>query len=304
MKKFLQIVIVSALLVQANMLSAQTVPNGGMEVWTPGFGYEDPAGWATFNLLSLQGEPISVFKSTDKYSGTYAARIKTIALISNPAAGIIPDTVGIMFTGTLSFSEIIFGYPFEALPASIQFYYKYAPNGDDTSYVMAFLTKWNTNTQQRDTVGGVITTMFGATASYSQRQAPVDYDPNHAGVSPDTAIVFVSSSGNIGPKEGSQLYIDDISFIGGDVGIVKVGQEVKVSVYPNPATDKLVISTPSANASIVHVYDMTGKIAGRYNLMNSKATIDASAYSEGVYLYRIMDNSMKVLNSGKFNIVK
>ncbi len=66
----------------------------------------------------------------------------------------------------------------------------------------------------------------------------------------------------------------------------------EVKVYPNPAKDQFFVELPfDANAIRFEMYDMLGnKIMGR-NINNSSFSVDVKDFTQGMYLYRIEDNT-------------
>ena len=76
--------------------------------------------------------------------------------------------------------------------------------------------------------------------------------------------------------------------IGANVGINEnVANEV--SIYPNPTSDILNISTNSNDLSELTVKDITGKIVLKQNF-NNKITINTENYSKGIYLIDVKNN--------------
>ena len=63
----------------------------------------------------------------------------------------------------------------------------------------------------------------------------------------------------------------------------------KVSIYPNPTSDVLNISTNSNDLSELTVKDITGKIVLKQNF-NNKITINTENYSKGIYLIDVKNN--------------
>ena len=78
------------------------------------------------------------------------------------------------------------------------------------------------------------------------------------------------------------------------VGINKNEKEsVNILIYPNPATDKIIISVPDyINETRICVLDITGKQILAKNLLNKKSMeLNTSILSKGVYILRIqIDN--------------
>ena len=310
MKKTLFLFISLAVFVVYSAQGQSTVPNNSMETWINNPGppsYDDPAGWSTLNPTSnafFGNNPVSVFKTADKHSGTYAARIKTIVMTTNPAPGDIPDTVGIMFTGSFDLSGIKFGYPFTSKPAKLKFYCKYSPAGIDTAYVYVNLTKWNVTSSSRDTLAEGIFRINDTTSTYILNEVLLNYDTTSLALAPDTATIIVSSSGNVNPKKNSEFFIDDFEFTGGNVGINEHKEKNKTNVFPNPAVNYTSINVSNNNAVSVQVYNITGKKMHDDSIENRTTRICTSDFPAGLYFYSISDKSKQVLNNGKFSVIK
>ena len=63
----------------------------------------------------------------------------------------------------------------------------------------------------------------------------------------------------------------------------------EVSIYPNPTSDVLNITTSSNDLSELTVKDITGKIVLKQNF-NNKITINTENYSKGIYLIDVKNN--------------
>ena len=76
--------------------------------------------------------------------------------------------------------------------------------------------------------------------------------------------------------------------MGANVGINEnIANEV--SIYPNPTSDVLNITTSSNDLSELTVKDITGKIVLKQNF-NNKITINTENYSKGIYLIDVKNN--------------
>lgn len=62
---------------------------------------------------------------------------------------------------------------------------------------------------------------------------------------------------------------------------IKELSELEISVYPNPTSSYITIDSP--NALRLTVYDMGGKLVGRYDLVDESNQIDVSHLSRGTY---------------------
>ena len=95
------------------------------------------------------------------------------------------------------------------------------------------------------------------------------------------------------PAPTSTFYSNGNAFairmnMGANVGINE-NVKNKVSIYPNPTSDVLNISTNSNNISELIVKDITGKIILTQQF-NSKVTINTENYAKGVYLIDVKNN--------------
>ncbi len=186
-----------------------------METWhNLQFGnIQDPNGWISFNLLSGFGMSQSVFKETlSSYSGLAAAKIVTQkvtgASVANPyRPGHLYDTVGMLAMGDASFSYY-FGKPLPAnRPAYLGFASKYSPVGNDSAFVLVFLTKWSAVNHKQDTIATGKHATGVASNVYSFNSIPLNY---YSLIVPDTQYVVAFSSvySHAGANIGSTFYVD------------------------------------------------------------------------------------------------
>ena len=83
---------------------------------------------------------------------------------------------------------------------------------------------------------------------------------------------------------------------GTDVGIKEIKKN-DILIYPNPAQDRLSISTEQDIDSIV-IYDLSGRVVMRQNLNNKNSNLNIKSLSSGTYLVQIF-NKGKLLKSEK-----
>ena len=80
------------------------------------------------------------------------------------------------------------------------------------------------------------------------------------------------------------------------VGIASYNNNSAISVYPNPATDRITVSG-CVNADFV-LLDISGKIISSTRIKQVES-IDLSGLSRGMYFYRINSNNQQLLKTGK-----
>lgn len=295
-------------------------PTFDFEGWNGTGVNENPNGWVTGNLLVnilLQGNQQSVFKvnGADAHSGTYAMKIVTVPVVTNPLPSILPNPIGIAATGKSSGLDFKMGFPFTGMPETMEFYYKYAPiSAGDTASAYILFTKWNVN--KKDTIGGGLLNLSSAVNSYTAASVTMHYIST---TTPDSAIILFSATTNrclTCGKAGSTLYIDDVAFKGNVTGI-KDNELAKyhIKLYPNPAKDFISVKVSDPNAYKVNIYDLSGKQLDSYLLNGANTTVTSKTdekaqvittlrYNSGLYFYSIVDSNNFSLYRGKFTIVK
>ncbi|MCF6364602.1 MAG: T9SS type A sorting domain-containing protein [Bacteroidales bacterium] len=201
MKKIILLTIINFTFI---LLYSQQIPNGNFENWTND---SDAEGWNSVNI----GFPVNFYsaqQTTDSYQGTYAANLTT----ESTALGVIP---GIITLGEIDIENqtITGGIPFTERPNGISYFFKYVPQGNDTSVMISILTKWNETTQETDTIA--MTAYFTADQFDVYTKVAVPYIYNSID-SPDSLNVIFISSGFSG-NAGSSLLIDSIALEYGTV---------------------------------------------------------------------------------------
>ncbi len=315
MKKIITIIS----LVASNFLLAQ-IPNSGMESWgTAGFFEpEGPLSYVSANVfaspLVSASNPVSVSKGTgaDAYAGSFSAKITTVKLVSNPATGTIPDTVGILLLGTVSLAStppLKSGTSWTQRLTSINFHYKYAPVGNDNGAMMAYLTKWNG--VSRDTIATAAYPITSAASSFTLANGPFVYNTSFpTNATPDSLHVYFLSSArpwlnsSLVPnpaKIGSTLWIDEAAAIGLSE---KYNLTTKVSVYPNPASDYIQFKSENNEAKFVEILDLSGKLLLSDEFKNKSILFSTEKLNNGLYVYLIKDKNKGLISEGKVEIVK
>ncbi len=301
MKKILPFLFCTLFTITAN---SQDIPNPGYENWIQNFDYSEPEGWGTLNLLGgLFGNPFTVFQdSLTPYAGTYALQLTTTVLTNNPDTVNLRDTIGVLFSGSLSFSSQVFGFPYTQTPDKFNFYYKYFPSGNDTAFCNVQLFKWNSTTGMRDTLASGYFNQPAATGSYAHALVDLVYNGQFSGINPDTAMITFSASSDYIPMPGSSLFIDEMSF-SGNVGIEEQALS-KVLTYPNPASNELNLKFSNTESAKVVIFDVGGKAVLKSDVTSKEIKLTVSSLINGLYFYKTFDKNNAVVSSGKFNIAR
>jgi hypothetical protein len=291
-------------------LNAQQISNGGFETWSTATKAD---GWGTITnalKVAIPAAPSIGLETKDSMpnvkSGTYSMRITTDSIPTGPSSKAL-------FSGVAHYGEIVYNAglkfyntPFTKRPDSLIFSYKYVlgPNGADTAYAGMFMSKWVTTPKDSQIV--VLGIGFGldATSTFKTVRLPLSsfYNTNDT---PDSMSVEFSSSLDQ-PKKGSTLWVDDVML----VVPVGVGFEYislsssKVNVYPNPATDRIVISTQDFTKGEYVVTDVTGKVVAEGIVTKAETEVAIGQLQNGNYFYKVRNTEANVSYTGKFTVAK
>jgi hypothetical protein len=114
------------LLLFASSLSSQEIPNHSFENWIDIGNYQNPEFWDTGNMSVFFNPVITTSKTTDSYSGTFAARMETKDFLTFTIPGLVTLCDFEIDIRNLEFS-ITGGTPFNLRPDKLNLYYKYTP---------------------------------------------------------------------------------------------------------------------------------------------------------------------------------
>jgi len=267
------LLLLAVLVLSVNLSFTQpAIPNGGFENWTDTI---TPQSWQTDNVNLGFFVYAPVTRTTDKYSGNYAMKLKTI----NTAFGLLP---GVATCGTLDlvFGTITGGVPTGGVkPVSFSGAFKYNSVNGDTMLIIALLTRWNGTS--RDTLGRGGIAVNQTVANYTVFNEPIQYqNPN---LIPDTFNIIIISSAGFAPQENSTLFVDNLSFIASN------GEEIPLSafmqnIYPNPSKGTFTLFLGDEENYHVRVYNLLGEIVWEAKNVFSKAEINLQGYPKGIYM--------------------
>jgi hypothetical protein len=82
-------------------------------------------------------------------------------------------------------------------------------------------------------------------------------------------------------------------FVYGTVGVIENTFDNSISVFPNPAKDVLNVGTTSTTKITAQLFDINGKIQLNQSIEHN-ATIDLKAFSKGVYILKLSNNTQHV----------
>lgn len=200
-------------------VNIEALSDGDFENWkthTEGeVSYEVPASdwWGSLNMLKTLGSPVTMTKSENAHSGNFAVRLETINWGDEL---IIPGIIAAgYFDPDQPISEnLMLGRQFTRKPDMLRGFFTYDPATQDTAIFYSNLTRYNTETNQRDTIAEADMSITDSISTYQQFEMTYTYYlPD---VEPDTINVLFLTS--ISGQEflghpGSTLHIDDVELV-------------------------------------------------------------------------------------------
>ncbi len=306
MKKNLLLII--ALVVVGSSAFAQDIPNKDMENWvvagaiiigTDTIPYYNPTDWSTPNLYTGLAGKIVVEPDDNAYSGEKCAKLtsKNMELFPIIAPGCI--TLGKFQINMQTMSgEIIGGIDFNGKPTKLKGYFKYQPADIDTAQAYLYLTRWDADNNVTITLGYAYFEVVTAVEEWTEFEAIVEYFfPEDT---PDTMNVVIMSSVLLGGNDGSVMYVDDLS-IELESGIdYDLMPEVRVNVYPNPATDIIYFEfARRIDQGRMIFYNTVGAHLKDIEVNESGQSFDISNFPAGTYYFHLMEGKARI-SSGSF----
>ena len=286
-------------------LFAQQVPNGSFETWTNG----EPNQWKTSNQsIPLIGNITTVSKDlTNPQSGTASAKL-TVVKTTIPFVGTY-NIPGVLTLGKLNYdlaaktASVTGGTPFTGIPLKLTGYYKYQPVKNDTCALGWGLTKWNNG--MRDTIGyGAIYT--NATLnSWTYFEIPLKYLLTET---PDTMnILFLNSNPLDGADHtGTNMWVDNLSFVYGTVGIEDITFTKEMNIYAEPYARQLVLSSSFAKQENldIRLFNMAGTETRHWKrtMQQSIEHLDLRNLTPGTYVIRISTDN-RLVDTRKITIL-
>lgn len=271
----------------ANILFATAaiaqIPNGGFETWTSTGTYDSPTGWANFNSATSMVSVYTCLKGTPGNPGSAYLKLVTK---NAPGLGLVP---GMAVSGTMNMDmEPESGFAYNQRPTALVGNWQHMGYGGDEGLIAVYLTKWNSVTGSRDTVGKAARGLGAMVMSWASFSIPITYSGSS---NPDSAMIVLSSSGT-NPVENSYLYVDNLSF-SGVTGINEVKLNAQLNIYPNPvSTGELTVKLEGVNAPVttVQLFDLQGKETRQFAVknLNGTLTLDIADLSKGPYIIKLV----------------
>lgn len=205
----------------------------------------------------------------------------------------ILELIGVAELGTVAniFSK---GVPFNMVPTAVKAWVKFIPQEG----VSDTMSVWVGASRAGDPVylmWGDVPSAGHGYAEYSNRMdeyteitIPLEYSSDNI-YCDSLQLIFVSTSIRA-PKEETLLYIDDISFEF-DYTSVRSDEKISMKLYPNPATDYMVLSLENqTDLYDVTLYDINGKQIRQLKSLTGNTRLAVDDLSAGTYFLKVQQS--------------
>ncbi len=282
--------ICSFLILLLSAFSMAQIPNGNFENWSTINGYQSPYSWDNLNTITFNQNIFTCYKGAPGQSGNSYLAVITRSVSGK---GIVPGRVVSGKIDTVTYNPIS-GFPFVQRPQNLNYYLQYMPyDPSDTCSVKVILTKWNSSLLRRDTIAKGLNNYNVMAHSWLFNSVYLNY---HSGDAPDSAMIIISSSG-VNAKNGSYIYLDNMSFSGNVVGIEELELRSKIKIYPNPSKNYFTIELkemPANSNYSIEVKDLKGTTFKKLDISKEFNLIDVTNIPEGSYIIQIQTEKTRL----------
>jgi len=289
------------LLLMLSLNSFSQLTNTSFENWSSISGSPFPTDW--------NGSSFGVDSTNDASHGNKALVVWTWY---NYATGYVSNGNGMAGFGDFSNS----GTAISQKPISLSGMYKFDTTNVgnyDSVLIVVFLKKYNSTTNQRDTVALGISHLPPADTYTPFTVAVTD---NMPGINPDSIVVIISSQRRIWePVSATNTcrmpFMDCAYFTVDDLqltlptGTIELSNLSTPSVFPNPTTEFLSFnykSIPNSEVETISVIDNTGKVCYQTKINSISNKLNVKGFNKGIFHYIIKSENNKILSKGNFII--
>jgi len=277
------------------------IPNAGFESWNTVGTYETPDQWGNMNPATAATGVFTTEKGNPGAIGNYFIKLTT-----KDAGGTV--TPGIIVSGQLNTTtwQPKSGFAYAERAGKLTGKYQYMGYDNDAASIMAWLTKWNSSTNSRDTIASLKNTPAGMVHVWTSFSIPFVYKST---LNPDTAVIMISSSGAT-PKKNSFIWLDDLSLDGLVTSLNTADQFDNINIFPSPATKEINIAFSSKNflKARLQILDAVGNVLGNeavdVQLGNNLFKTDLSKFQAAGGMYFICLRTPEGTVTRKFIISK
>ena len=265
----------------------QTLPNNDFESWEDMGTFEQAEFWDSPNATGI----VCVTKSEDAYSGTYAARLETIEILSG--LFVVPGLITLA-DFSINLAELSFnlqgGLFLQENVSKLTGMYKYTGVNGDSASVVIYNFK-HPEGEEIDSIGIGVTYLHD-TEDWTPFEVFMVNRNDHV---PDTFNVLIISSGDEDLKVGSVLLVDSLT-IETNTGIIDLWNPISpLHVYPNPAVEFVNFeAAENASERKLIIYDLNGRIVSQTDFNKKTIQVDTKTFNPGLFSYSVVENGRRI----------
>jgi len=256
------------------------IPNGSFESWTNHGSYYTPDGWDNLNAQTASAAIFTCQQGTPGTDGNYYMKLISKKIGSSVVNGIAVSGRLDSLTGAP-----VSGFPYTGRPVALTGKWQYMAFGNDQGYVNIELTKWDTASNKRDTIGSATYFLPGMVMSWADFSINIDYA---SVATPDSAMIVFSPSNGLNATENSYIFVDELKFSDFPANVNATNAPTSnIKVYPNPARGHINLDLGIASSGMVTILitDMMGKKVNRFTFYGNMqhSSVDISDIPPGLY---------------------
>jgi len=293
------------ILLSSQLLIAQTqIENGNFESWENSNNEEqEPNQWSSLKTsnddswLNLANQaPQVVWKETNNpHSGNACLKLKVAPY--NSLVGIAPNAIltnGRVFASTTPSEGYVYTDPSNSAwntactdkPDSLIGWYKYDPQSNDNGRVEVLFHNNSSQGKLPETtifthwVGNGVIQFMSTQSTWKRFSFPIHYTTTQL---PNYFLIISSAGNGLSAQEGSQLWLDDMSFIYNPPLSVNKPQIVNHSIYAFNSEVYFRLEN-EFNFATIQLYSLDGKLVLDESLKNSTGKVKTQLL-KGIYIY-------------------
>ncbi len=321
MRNFLLILTIFAFVFSA--LGQSNIPDGELEDWKQmsgqGKSFFEPQNdyLQSLNRLTIEipltfvlDVPITSERTTDAFSGTFAAKLTSKNATSPGGPIFLPGALTNIAQFLITQQTVRLGRPYnlQEKPQTFDGYFKYEPVNGDSAMSLVLLSKWNNTLKRRDTIAFGRTVITSAIGQYTLVSTPINYRDEVT--MPDSITILVCSSAGLNfsnlqtseGQPGSALYVDQLSF-GFQKSLNNLSaNKYAISIFPNPTKEFVQINSNIAlEGKTLKIINLEGKEIYSEKIISENQFVGLPDLKAGIYFINILE-SKSLLHSQKIII--
>lgn len=278
---------ITLLLCIPHFLPAQNIPNSGFEVWQIGDVVLEAEDWRSSNFYTFNQFLIySANPDWENFTEGYTSLRLTTSILDTlgPYAGFIISGSPMMDYGTGELDIMSGGTPFPYRPIKMLGQYQFQSQSpiEDFGQAHVILKKYNSVTNQADTVGYGQNVLLNPTVGFQSFEVPIQYFVTD--VIPDSIIVIFYSTNPQAPTAGGELWVDELSF-DFSTSVAAVNEKATLQLSPNPFQEYIKLEITTTEKGQIELLNTCGQVVKceQLNTGNQSVEFETSALVPGCY---------------------